>query len=117
MPARIIRPPCTRYQSEYRLTVLRISSRITCAAASSDIIDMIYLPSSPTIGFRAIGGHLEAPNSDSFVAVSMIMSIRRCSLLCRSGIFTFVGDAIGVPDAFHIALLHQVLQTPQHDHA
>jgi hypothetical protein len=27
------------------LTVLRISSRMTCAAVSSDIIDMIHLPS------------------------------------------------------------------------
>src|SRR5215510_13490012 len=38
MPARIIRPPCTRYQSECRLTVWRIVSGIAWAAASSDMV-------------------------------------------------------------------------------
>src|SRR5262249_16683745 len=38
MPARIIRPPCTRYQSECRLTDWRIASRIAWAAASSDMV-------------------------------------------------------------------------------
>src|SRR5262249_44143637 len=38
MPARIIRAPCTRYQSECRLTFSRIASRMTWAAASSDMV-------------------------------------------------------------------------------
>src|SRR5215831_17935316 len=38
MPARIIRPPCTRYQSECRLTFSRIASRMAWAAASSDMV-------------------------------------------------------------------------------
>src|SRR6516165_506856 len=45
MPARIIRPPCTRYQSECRLTVWRIASRIAWAAASSDMV-MVRLHST-----------------------------------------------------------------------
>src|SRR4029453_12841237 len=43
MPARIITPPCARYQSECRLTFSRIASRMTWAAASSDMA-MIRLP-------------------------------------------------------------------------
>src|SRR5262245_22820196 len=38
MPARITRPPCTRYQSECRLTVSRMASRITWAATSSGMV-------------------------------------------------------------------------------
>src|SRR5262249_24045724 len=45
MPASIIRPPCTRYQSECRLTDWRIASRIAWAAASSDMV-MVRLHST-----------------------------------------------------------------------
>src|SRR5437016_3892561 len=44
IPARIIRPPCTKYQSECRLTFSRMASRMTWAAASSDIVMVLLHP-------------------------------------------------------------------------
>src|SRR5262249_3968263 len=38
MPARTITPPCMRYHSECRLTVSRIASRMTWAAASTAMV-------------------------------------------------------------------------------
>src|SRR5262245_9208096 len=50
MPARIIRPPCTRYQSECRLTVSRMASRITRAATSSGMVMVCLLHPSEDVG-------------------------------------------------------------------
>src|SRR5262245_55612247 len=50
MPARIIRPPCTRYQSECRLTVSRMASRITWAATSSGMVMVRLLHPSEGVG-------------------------------------------------------------------
>src|SRR5262249_29916024 len=62
MPARIIRPPCTRYQSECRLTVWRIASRIAWAAASSDMV-MVRLHSTNV--------HRKIPRRESAVLATL----------------------------------------------
>src|SRR6516162_3181579 len=73
MPARIIRPPCTRYQSECRLTVWRIASRIAWAAASSDMV-MVRLHSTNV--------HQNIPRTESAVLVTltrqMMTGVRWC---------------------------------------
>src|SRR5262249_44708332 len=68
MQARIIRPPVTRYQSECRLTVWRIASRIAWAAASSDMV-MVRLHSTNVhqkIPKKRIcrSGHLDKTDDD-----------------------------------------------------
>src|SRR5262249_3252218 len=75
MPARIIRPPCTRYQSECRLTVWRIASRIAWAAASSDMV-MVRLHSTNV--------HQKIPRRESAVlgilTRQMMTGLKQCEL-------------------------------------
>src|SRR6478672_2483452 len=69
---------------------------------------------SPTGPLRAYCA--PAPNSANFFAVSVTMSILRCSLPCSSGMFT-LSVTRHAADALHITVLHQFFQTPHYRNA